>query len=81
MDTVTVRELQKNLKGALLRVERGATLRVTRRRQTVAQLGPVQPVAPVRPWPDLQARAERVLGRRKLATGAADEILSARGDR
>lgn len=81
MNTVTVRELQKNLKGALLRVERGATLRVTRRRKTVAQLSPVQPAGPVQPWPDLQARTERVLGRRKLATGAADEILAARGDR
>jgi antitoxin (DNA-binding transcriptional repressor) of toxin-antitoxin stability system len=80
METVTVRELQKNLKQALLRVQRGATLRVTRRRKVVAQLGPAQPAATARPWPDLRARAEGVLGRRVVKPGAADEILSGRGD-
>jgi antitoxin (DNA-binding transcriptional repressor) of toxin-antitoxin stability system len=81
MESVTVRELQKNLKGALLRVQRGATLRVTRRRRTVAQLGPAPVAAPVKPWPDLKARAEGVLGRRVLRSGAADEILVGRGER
>jgi len=79
MDTVTVRELQKNLKGALVRVQGGATLRVTRRRKVVAQLGPA-PVSPaVKPWPDLKARAESVLGKGVRKTGGADEILAARG--
>jgi antitoxin (DNA-binding transcriptional repressor) of toxin-antitoxin stability system len=40
MSTVTVRELQKNLKRTLLRVERGETLQITRRRRTVARLTP-----------------------------------------
>ncbi len=80
MNTVTVRELQKNLRGALLRVERGATLRVTRRRKVVAQLAPARPAGAAQPWPDLQARTERVLGRRVIRPGAADEILAGRGE-
>lgn len=80
MNTVTVRELQKNLKGALLRVQRGATLRVTRRRKVVAELGPARPTAVPAAWPDLKARAERVLGRRVIRPGAAEEILAGRGD-
>lgn len=80
METVTVRELQKNLKQALLRVQRGATLRVTRRRTVVAQIGPAQPLGTAKPWPDLQARAERVLGKRVLKSGAADQILAGRGE-
>lgn len=80
MDTVTVRELQKNLKQALIRVQRGATLRVTRRRKVVAQIGPPQTGVAAKPWPDLDARAERVLGKRVLKSGAGDVILSGRGD-
>ena len=80
METITVRELQKNLKGALLRVQRGVTLRVTRRKKVVAQIGPPPPVAATAPWPDLAARAERVLGKRRLKTGAADQILAERGE-
>ncbi len=78
METVSVRELQKNLKGALLRVQRGATLRVTRRRKVVAQLGPAQPAGAAKAWPDLKSRAESVLGRKVLRPGAADEILAGR---
>ena len=80
MDTVTVRELQKNLKQALIRVQRGATLRVTRRRKVVAQIGPVQTGVAAKPWPDLGARAERVFGKRVLKSGAGDVILSGRGE-
>ncbi len=80
MDTVTVRELQKNLKQALIRVQRGATLRVTRRRKVVAQIGPAQTVGATKPWPDLGARAERVFGKRVLKKGAADVILAGRGE-
>lgn len=81
MDSVTVRELQKNLKGALLRVQRGATLRVTRRRKVVAQLVPAPVAEAAKPWPDLEARARGVLGSRKLRRGAADEVLAGRGER
>lgn len=79
-DTVSVRDLQKNLKGALSRVQRGATLRVTRRRKVIARLGPPPAAGGAKPWPDLTARGESVLGRRVLKPGAADEILSGRGD-
>jgi len=80
MDAITVRELQKNLKGALERVGRGATLRVTRRRKVVAELTPPQASKPKVDWPDLAARARSVMGRRILKQGAADEIIAARGD-
>jgi antitoxin (DNA-binding transcriptional repressor) of toxin-antitoxin stability system len=80
METVTVRELQKNLKSALVRVQRGATLSVTRRRKVVAQLGPAKATTSSKPWPDLRARAESVLGKRVLKSGAADEILAGRGE-
>lgn len=80
MEDVTVRELQKNLKHALERVQRGATLRVTRRRKVVAELRPPQAAKPKGDWPDLAARARGVMGRRILEKGAADEIIAARGD-
>jgi len=80
MDTITVRELQKSLKHALVRVERGATLQVMRRKKVVAQLGPAHPAGAPKPWPNLRARAESVLGKRVVKPGAADQILSDRGD-
>jgi hypothetical protein len=55
-------------------------LSVTRRRKVVAQLGPAQTATPLKPWPDLRARAESVLGKRVLKSGAADEILAGRGE-
>ena len=70
----------EHLKQALIRVQRGATLRVTRRRKVVAQIGPAQPDVAAKPWPDLGARAQRVLGKRVLKSGAGDVILSGRGD-
>jgi len=79
METITVRDLQKNLKRTLARVEHGTSLQVTRRRQAVAQLGPVRPTAKARPWPDLRARAEAVLGKRRISPGAAAQIVAERG--
>lgn len=80
METITVRDLQKNLKHTLARVQRGASLRVTRRRQTVAELVPARPTGAPKPWPDLKARAETVLGKRVVSPGAARQILADRGD-
>lgn len=80
METITVRELQKNLKQALQRVQRGVSLRVTRRRKTVAQLTPAPASPPLKPWPDLRLRAEAVLGKRVVSPGAADLIARDRGD-
>lgn len=81
METITVRALQKNLKQTLARVQRGASLRVTRHRQLVAEIHPVRPADAPKPWPDLGARAERVLGKRVIAPSASAQILSDRGDR
>jgi antitoxin (DNA-binding transcriptional repressor) of toxin-antitoxin stability system len=82
MDTVSVRELQKNLAGVLSRVEGGLCLQVTRRRQVVAQLIPPVRVDKPEPWPDLDARARRVWGRRRVVGEAATAaILEGRGER
>ena len=78
--TITVRELQKNLKRVLALVGRGHTLRVTRRRRLVAVLGPPRRQADA-PWPDLRARAQAVFGRRVLKPSASDAVIAGRGDR
>lgn len=78
METISVRDLQKNLKHTLARVQRGASLRVTRRHQVVAQLTPVSATGAPEPWPDLRARAESVLGKRVVVPGAAEQILADR---
>ncbi len=80
METINVRDLQKNLRQTLARVQHGTTLRVMRRRQAVAELIPVRPMAAPKAWPDLRARAERVLGKRVVTPGAAEQLLAARGD-
>ena len=79
--SVSVRELQQNLKRIMARVERGQVIQVTRRRRPVARLGPVQSAAPVSPWPDLDARAHAVFGDRILTPGASDVLAESRGER
>ena len=81
MTTVTVRELQKNLKRALLRVERGETLQITRRRRAVANLSPAPRADKPAPWPDLAARSEKILGRKKSSAGidASQLVIESRG--
>ncbi len=86
MTTVTVRELQKNLKRTLLRVERGETLQITRRRRTVARLTP-DPIRVVtiakkpEPWPDLAARSAKIMALNKTGEpiDAAQFIIDSRG--
>ena len=79
MTTVTVRELQKNLKRALGRVERGETLQITRRMRTVARLTPApQPTTPAA-WPDLAARAALMTGGKPLkGSPAANLVIESR---
>ena len=79
MTTVTVRELQKNLKRALVRVERGETLQITRRKRTVARLSPApQPTKPAA-WPDLAARAALLsAGKPFKGSPAADVVIESR---
>jgi prevent-host-death family protein len=79
--TVSVRELQQNLKRVMARVERGETVEVTRRRRPVARLAPVRPATAVSPWPDLEARTRAVFGKRVIKPSAADIIRDDRGER
>jgi antitoxin (DNA-binding transcriptional repressor) of toxin-antitoxin stability system len=79
--TITVRELQKNMKRVLATVARGHTLQVTCRRRLVAVLGPPNRSGAAAPWPDLKARARSVLGTRVLAPSASDTVIAGRGER
>jgi prevent-host-death family protein len=81
MKSVSVRELQQNLKRVMARVERGEVVEVTRRRRPVARLGPVQRAGPLSPWPDLDARARAVFGDRVVEPGGADIVIEGREDR
>jgi prevent-host-death family protein len=78
--SVTVRQLQKELKRVLARVERGQTLLVTRRRRPVAILAPPR-AAVAEPWPDLDKRARSVLGERVISPPPSELIGSERGER
>lgn len=78
--SITVRELQKDLKRVLARVERGQTLQVTRRRRPVAILAPARAAA-AQPWPDLEARARAVLGDRVVVPAASEVVVRDRGER
>ena len=79
--TVSIRELQQNLKQVLARVELGQTIDVTRRRRPVAQLTPIRHSARRAAWPDLEARAKAVFGNRVVRTSASQAVLDARGER
>ncbi len=80
-NTVSIRELQQNLKGVIARVERGEVVEVTRRRRPVARLTPLRPAAPLSAWPDLDARARKVFGDRVIKPGAAEVLAESRGER
>ena len=58
--TISMRELQQNLKQVIERVERGETLELTRRRRVVARLVPAAEARPVAPSPNLDARARAI---------------------
>jgi prevent-host-death family protein len=79
--TVSVRELQQNLRRVMARVERGQEIEVTRRRRPVARLTPVGPRATPTPWPDLDARAKSVFGDRVIAPSASEMVIEGRGER
>ena len=78
--SISIRELQQNLKRVLARVERGQVIEVTRRRP-VARLEPMRSGSPTAPWPDLEARARAVFGKRVVTPGGADAVAEGRGDR
>lgn len=79
--TVSIRELQQNLKRVIARVEQGHVIEVTRRRRAVARLTPIRPRAEPVAWPDLDARAKAVFGARLIRPGGAEAVRQARGDR
>lgn len=78
--SITVRELQKDLKRVLSRVERGQILQVTRRRRPVAILAPPRALA-AEPWPDLDERARTVLGDRVISPAPSELVTGERGER
>ena len=79
--SVSVRELQQNLKRVMARVERGEVVEVTRRRRPVARLAPVKPTGPLSAWPNLDARARAVFGDRIITPGGAEVVVEDRGKR
>jgi prevent-host-death family protein len=79
--SVSVRELQQNLKRVMARVQRGEVVEVTRRNRPVARLAPVRPARPVSSWPDLEARTRAVFGDRVITPAGSDIVIEGRGDR
>lgn len=79
--SVSVPELQQNLKGVMARVERGEVVEVTRRRRPVARLAPVRAAGPTSDWPDLDARTRAVFGDRIITPGGSEVVVEERGDR
>jgi len=79
--TISIRELQQNLKQVMARVERGQVIEVTRRRRPVARLAPLRPTGSQTPWPDLDARARAVFGDRIITPGASQIVIEDRDDR
>lgn len=79
--SISIRELQQNLKRVMARVERGQVIEVTRRRRPVARLAPMRSGSATSPWPDLEARSRAVFGERVLATGGTDAVSEGRGER
>jgi len=79
--SISIRELQQNLKRVMARVARGQVFEVTRHRRPIARLAPMRSVRPVNPWPDLEARARAVFGNRLVTPGASQIISEDRGER
>jgi prevent-host-death family protein len=79
--SVSVRELQQNLKRVMTRVERGETVEVTRRNRPVARLSPARSSVPASDWPDLEARTRSVFGNRVVSPSGSQVVSDERGDR
>jgi prevent-host-death family protein len=79
--SISIRELQQNLKRVMARVERGEVVEVTRRRRPVARLSPIRASRPLSAWPDLDQRARDVFGDRIIAPGASEILIEGRGER
>jgi prevent-host-death family protein len=79
--SISIRELQQNLKRVLERVERGQTIEVTRRRRPVARLAPYSVERQPSPWPNLAERTRAVFGDRLVSPSASDAVSEGRGER
>lgn len=80
MKPVSVRELQREVGTILDRVQKGESVEITRRGRPVAWLIPARS-APSEPWPDLTARAEVVMGSRRVAPPPSSQLVDDRGER
>lgn len=80
MKQVSIRELQRNLKAILERVERGETIEVTRRRRSIGLLSPPHAADGEGLWPDLDARAADVFGHQEIAPPPSLQVASDRGE-
>ena len=80
MKAVPVRELQREIRSILDRVEKGESLEITRRGRPVARLVPARPTR-AEPWPDLAARARKVLGPRHVTPPPSQQLVTDRGER
>ena len=78
--TVSIRDLQQNLREVIERVERGQVIEITRRRKPVALLAPLKGTGTVSPWPDLEARTRSVFGDRIITPGGSDLVVKERGN-
>jgi prevent-host-death family protein len=78
--TISIRELQQNLKRVMARVERGQIIEVTRHHRPVARLAPMPPQGHASPWPDLDARTRAVFGDRLITPGASEMVIGDRGE-
>jgi len=79
--SISIRELQQNLKRVMARVARGQVFEVTRHRRPIARLAPMRSIRPVEPWPDLEARSRAVFGNRQVTPGASQIVSDDRGER
>jgi prevent-host-death family protein len=79
--SISIRDLQQNLKRVLARVEQGQAIEVTRHGRPVARLAPTRAAQPLSPWPDLEARTRAVFGDRIVATPGSDAVSEGRGRR
>ena len=78
--SISIRELQQNLKRVIARVARGQVIEVTHRRRAVATLGPMPSAHPVSAWPDLDARARTVFGDRIVQVAGSEVVSEGRGN-
>jgi prevent-host-death family protein len=79
MKTVSVRELQQNIKHVIDQVEHGQIVAVTRRRRVVARLMPVRAASKRVAWPDLEKRARAVLGPGTVEPAPSEQVARDRG--